>query len=213
MKTLPLALLALSIGSAQALEITYSQQASGMPGGSSTASLLLPLFDTSRPEIPDGATLLSVFFTIHSWVAASIEFQSNVTTPDVLTGSGNVIGSLSVGRVTTGFIGQSVPFSVQLVNGGGGAGPFIFDSTSTYFANNLENYLPATALDPVIIFRLSGALSTSRGNTWTATPIPTTDSRLSASVTYTYATVPDGGSTALLIGLGLLSLQRLKSRR
>ena len=212
MKTLPLTLLALTLGSAQALEISYTDNYF-MGGGSGTVGHAgaLPLFDVTRPEIPDDAVLTGVR------IEASIQMWALY---HLLGPPGTVLNISPTLRTTwyllTGHSGAALSYPKTITIPASGE---YFDSFTPFFIStestvvNLNAYTPQGSaigfLNPQGRSEFDSGVAVAG--------ITVLENNISAHqsnyrVTYTYG-VPDGGSTLPLLLAGLISCRWIASRR
>ena len=202
MKTTALLLSVILIGSSAASEITYTQTITTQPNsGFASLSGSVPLFDVSRPEIPDIATLEWVRVEVTQIIIAGLTVSGApglaVVAAPVLT---SAFQSPSMRALT-----DSETFSSSGEIPAGGSLVFSYSPTLRMFSStddNRRNFTPA----------FSGGAT----EAW-ITGITEFDGVIESiqttyTVTYTYG-VPDGGSTLLMLGLGLLSCRLIKSRQ
>ena len=202
MKTAALLFSVILIGSSTASEITYTQTITTQPGsGFAPLSGSVPLFDVSRPDIPDMATLEWVRVEVTQIIVAGLTISGApglaVVAAPVLT---SVFQSPSLRALT-----DSETFSSSGEIPAGGSLVFSYSPTLQMLSStddNRRNFTPA----------FSGGAT----EAW-ITGSTTFDGIVSSiqttySVTYTYG-VPDGGSTLPLMLAGLVSCRLIASRR
>jgi hypothetical protein len=195
---------------ASAATITYSQFVQRGSGASGTFNLgaNLPLFDVSRPEIPDNATLQSVQITIQESLSAILDTGVPANgSPTIFQGSSNFGFSFNQPLPLSGTV--SFPFVSPTIQPGSsfsqGYGPSITLSGTTA---NVDSFTPAGNNDPFVFIRGVASFSLYISPS-PAFPIFTVNDIVASSGTYTITYnygVADSGWTVAFLGISMLGL-------
>lgn len=212
------ALFLFSAGAAAALEITFTSSASisGPSAQGGTLNLSLPLFDLSNPDIPDNASIQGVAVTVTTAIIGYFNLWNNTATQIVYNGTASVRGFFSppLGNLSKDFIFDDLVVAPGRLGGMG----FALNDTRS-LGSPAAVFSPGAGSVPYIsgygIYDLLSLSPSTNQNPLTGTYLfsEMSSSSIRASITYTYG-VPEGGSSAIMLGLGLLgiSLQRLGGR-
>ncbi|MES2469976.1 MAG: VPDSG-CTERM sorting domain-containing protein [Verrucomicrobiota bacterium] len=221
---LAVSLFSISAGMSGAVEITYTALSNQSGPASGSGSISLPLFDPASAQIPDNAVLMGVRITLTDRSIGYFNVSNNTTEPIEFSGIGRLnvryFGLNATASAGAGFEDTEItPFSVPVAAGGVGGMGFFADNTwsisgdpSRFLASNQDyDWFSLTRSTGFFLSSLSPAPN---GNPFSGIVLIGEMSSVGATgtITYTYS-VPDGGSTALLFGFGLLTLRHLKSRR